>query len=293
MNPAFRNLVLLCGWLTAAAFAEAKPLVVATLKPVALIASEVLGTTAEVRQLLPENASPHAYALRMSERSLLAEADLVLWIGPDLESFLAETLRTKPADQVLTAANLPEIHWPPGGHEGGTDDHQADLHLWLDPRNAAAMADGLVAALTARGYPVPSVAATGFRTRMMQLEADIRTRLAALPVRSFAADHAAFGHFAARFGLTPAGHLRDAADHATGARSMAALTVRTDIRCLIAEPDSEPGRMQHLAERLGARVQVVDALGAGISLDGGGGYERLMHAVTDAFARCLGDSGPP
>lgn len=128
---------------------------------------------------------------------------------------------------------------------------------------------------------------------MTQLEADIRTRLAALPVRSFAADHEAFGHFAARFGLTPAGHLRDAADHAAGARSMAALTARTDIRCLIAEPDSPPERMRHLAERLGARLQVVDALGAGISAGDGCGYERLMHAVADAFARCLGDPASP
>lgn len=287
-------------WSAPPALAAPKPLVVATIKPLALIARDLLGTGAEVRQLLPDNASPHAYALRLSERQLLARADLILWVGPGLEAFLAETLRAKPAEQVLTAATLPASHWPAASHRPAANahaddhgnDHDADLHLWLDPRNAAAIADALVAALNARGYTMPPTAAADFRARMTQLEADIRARLASVPVRSFAADHEAFGHFAARFGLTPVGHLRDAADHAAGARSVAALTARTDIRCLVAEPDSQPARMRHLAGRLGARIEVIDALGAGIAAGDGQGYARLLDAVASGFVSCLGGPEP-
>ena len=295
MRPALRGLLLLIS--TLALPAAAQPLVVATIKPLALIARDVLGAGAEVRQLLPDGASPHGYSLRPSQRRLLASADLILWVGPGLEAFLADALSGRPAGQVLTAATLPAIHWPPLDHGAGADDHgdaadghAADLHFWLDPRNAAALADALVAALAARGDAVPAAAAADFRAQMVQLEAEIRARLAQAPERTFAADHAAFGHFAARFGLSSAGHLRDAADHAAGARSVAALTVRTDIRCLVAEPDSQPERMRHLAARLGARLQVVDALGAGVAA-GDGGYAHLLTAVAEDFARCLG--APP
>jgi zinc transport system substrate-binding protein len=292
MKPTLRGLLLLIS--TLALPAAAQPLVVATIKPLALIARDVLGASAEVRQLLPDGASPHGYSLRPSERRLLAGADLILWVGPGLEAFLADALGGRPAGQVLTAATLPAIHWPPAGPgDGGDDGHAADLHLWLDPRNASAIADALVAALNARGDAVPAAAATAFAARMTQLETEIRARLAQAPDRTFAADHEAFGHFAARFGLTPVGHLRDAADHAAGARSVAALTARTDIRCLVAEPDSQPERMRHLAARLGARVQVVDALGAGIAAGAGGGYARLLTAVAEDFARCLGASPLP
>lgn len=305
MKPALGSLLLLIS--TLALPAAAQPLVVATIKPLALIARDVLGAGAEVRQLLPDGASPHGYSLRPSQRRLLASADLILWVGPGLEAFLADALGDWPAGQVLTVATLPAIHWPPLEHGAGADDHSADvhgadvhsdtadghaadLHLWLDPRNAAAIAEALVAALNARGDAVPGAAAAGFRVQMAQLEAEIRARLAQAPERTFAADHAAFGHFAARFGLSPAGHLRDAADHATGARSVAVLSARTDIRCLVAEPDSQPERMRHLAARLGARLQVVDALGAGVAA-GDGGYAHLLTAVAEDFARCLG--APP
>lgn len=294
-------LLALMPWPLAAA--EPKPLVVATIKPLALIAQDVLGTHAEVRQLLPANVSPHAYALRVSERRLLARADLVLWIGPGFESFLEEAMRGRSAAQVLTAMQLPGIQWPPenpdgdarGGHEGHHhgDDPGADLHLWLDPRNAATIADALVTALVAGGHRVPAEASTAFQARMTQLEADLRARLAPVPTRVFAADHEAFGHFAARFDLIPAGHLRDAADRASGARSVAALTARTDIGCLVAEPDSQPERMRHLAERLGARLQVIDILGLEISAGDGSSYERLLVAVADRFAHCLGAPPPP
>ncbi len=301
MKTAFRTLALSLLVIASPALSAPKPLVVATIKPLALIARDLLGDGAEVRQLLPDNASPHAHALRLSERQLLARAELVLWVGPGLETFLAETLRAKPAQQVLTAATLPGIHWPAASHRPGASaaaddqghDHDADLHLWLDPRNAVAIAAALVAALDARGYPSPPTAAVDFRARMTRLEADIGARLAAAPERIFAADHEAFGHFAARFGLTPAGHLRDAADHATGARSLATLTARTDIRCLIAEPDSKPERIHHLAERLGARLQVVDALGAGIpASQQGDSYARLLDTVARDFAVCLGAPSP-
>ena len=56
--------------------------VVASIRPLALIADAVTGDPGQVRQLVPNGASSHEYALKPSDRALLARAGLVLWVGP-------------------------------------------------------------------------------------------------------------------------------------------------------------------------------------------------------------------
>ena len=273
---------------------ERKPVVVATIKPLALIARDVLGPAAEVRQLLPDNASPHGYALRISERRLLAQADLVFWVGPGLESFLVDALGSVAPGRRVMAAGLPGIHWPDAAvvrEHGHPEAH--DQHLWLDPRNAAVMARALAASLVDAGQVDAgmSAAAEAFAARLGDLEADLDAALQPLRERPFAGDHDAFGHFVARFRLTPAGYLRDFAGHAAGARSLAALLARDDVRCLVAEPDSRLTHMRHLADQWQARLVVIDVLGADIG--GGGSYELLLRSIAESFAECLAGGPVP
>jgi zinc transport system substrate-binding protein len=273
--------------------------VVATIKPLALIARDVLGPAAEVRQLLPDNASPHGYALRISERRLLTQADLVLWVGPGLESFLVDALRSVAPGRQIMAAELPGMHWPAAaadlghGHGHGDGHPEAhDQHLWLDPRNAAAMARALVTSLVDAGRVDAGMiaAADAFAARLRVLEAELDAALEPVRDRPFAGDHDAFGHFVARFHLTPAGYLRDVAGHAAGARSRAALLGRDDVRCLVAEPDSRLTHMRHLAGQWQARLVVIDVLGT--DMGNGGSYELLLRSIAESFGACLG-GGPP
>lgn len=270
-----------------------------TIKPLTLIARDVVGDLAEVQQLLPDGASPHEYALRVSDRRLLGEADVVLWVGPVLEPYLSSAVAGMVPKRVLTAAGLPGIAWPNAdsrGLERGADQAR-DEHLWLDPRNARIIARALAQALVDRHPGASAEAALAERVRHFEAELDvaeaaIQARLTPLRGTSFASDHDGFGHFAHRFGLRSAGHFRDVSGHAAGARSVAALMGRTDVRCLVAEPDSRPERLRRVAAELGARFAVIDALGAatGPSAPGAAdGYQRLLLAVADGFAACLGE----
>src|SRR5690606_40425237 len=82
-------------------------LVVTSIRPLTLIARELAGGDAEVRELLTAGEDPHHVALSSSRRRLLARADLVVWVGPGLEAFLAKPLAGLDAERVLT--------WLPGG----------------------------------------------------------------------------------------------------------------------------------------------------------------------------------
>ena len=78
-------------WLVAAsAFAE--PRVLTSIKPLQLIAAAVQDGVGTPDVLLPAGASPHHYTLRPSDLRQVKEADLVYWIGPDLEGFLPTVL---------------------------------------------------------------------------------------------------------------------------------------------------------------------------------------------------------
>lgn len=78
----------------AAAGAGEPPVVAASIKPLQLLARPVMQGVGEPQLLVPPGASPHVYALKPSEARLLGRADLILWIGPSLEGFLAKPLRT-------------------------------------------------------------------------------------------------------------------------------------------------------------------------------------------------------
>ena len=210
-------------------------------------ARDVAGDLAEVRQLLPDGASPHEYALRVSDRRLLGAADVVLWVGPVLEPYLNSAVAGMAPGRALTAAALPGIAWPENASANAGADQGRDEHLWLDPRNARIIARALVQALAARSPGTEAALAERLRRFEAELdaaEAAIQARLAPLRGTPFASDHDGFGHFAHRFGLRSTGYLRDVSGHAAGARSVAALMGRTDVRCLVAEPNSRPERLQ-------------------------------------------------
>lgn len=147
-------LASLVGPLPAAASA---PSVVVTIAPLhSLVAAIMLGV-GEPHLLLRGNVSPHSYSMRPSQARILAEADLVVWGGPQLETFLTKPLATLGGRaRIIAMADIDGIVRLPvreggvwaeadhgdqehGGH-GDEGDEGADAHLWLDPDNAGALA---------------------------------------------------------------------------------------------------------------------------------------------------------
>lgn len=66
--------------------------VVTDIAPVHSLVSQVAGQTAEVSLILPQNASPHGYAMRPSEAAAIQSANLVVWVGAGLTPWLDEAL---------------------------------------------------------------------------------------------------------------------------------------------------------------------------------------------------------
>ena len=71
---------------------EGVPKVVVSIKPLHSLVSGVMEGVGEPNLLLEGNASVHVYSMRPSEVSMLQQAELFFWVGPQLETFLEKPL---------------------------------------------------------------------------------------------------------------------------------------------------------------------------------------------------------
>ena len=171
--------------LSSAALKADVPNVVADIAPVHSLVSMVMKGVGEPQLLIPQNASPHHYAMRPSEAKALQEANLVVYLGHDMSPWLeplfetvaasAEPLDLSEVDGVLQLSYREgpvfgehEGHDDHDDHEGhdheeeGHDDHDDheghddhahhdhdgnDPHMWLDPENALVWLDAIASEL--------------------------------------------------------------------------------------------------------------------------------------------------
>ena len=74
--------------------ANAEIKVVTSIKPIHSLASYLMDGVAKPDLIVDGYASPHGFALKPTHAKMLQEADLVFWVGEDLENFLKKPLKS-------------------------------------------------------------------------------------------------------------------------------------------------------------------------------------------------------
>lgn len=117
--------------------AAAAPRVVASIKPVQSLVAAVMGELGSPSLIVDGSGSPHTWSLKPSQAAMLEDADMIVWIGPELETFLEKPIDTLGTGaQVLTLGEIDglvlldtreggtfEAHDHDHGHD---DDHAHD-----------------------------------------------------------------------------------------------------------------------------------------------------------------------
>ena len=94
----------LLSFLTFFTSANAEIKVVASIKPIHSLASYLMDGIAKPDIIVDGYASPHVFALKPSHAKMLQNADIVFWVGEDLENFLE-----KPLDSIAKKAEKIEL----------------------------------------------------------------------------------------------------------------------------------------------------------------------------------------
>lgn len=276
--------------------------VLASIKPLQLIAAAVQDGVGAPDVLLPPGASPHHYALRPSDVRRVGDADLVYWIGPDMENFLQRPLQNR-SKVTITVETLPGLklrHFTAdsASHEDADDhdhDHQPgslDAHLWLSSFNARVIAQrmaadlGKVDAANAARYQAN---ADAFAKRLDAVDARLKAQVAPIAGRPYFVFHEAFDYFEEAYGLKHAGVFTVAAEVQPGAQHVAAMRARLQEvgkTCVFSEPPMRPRLAETLTAGLPVKLAELDALG-GFNEATAQGYEQLLSKLGDGLVGCL------
>ena len=85
-------ILTILSFLTLFTSANADIKVVASIKPIHSLASYLMDGIAKPDLIVDGYASPHGFALKPSHANMLQNADIVFWVGEDLENFLEKPL---------------------------------------------------------------------------------------------------------------------------------------------------------------------------------------------------------
>jgi zinc transport system substrate-binding protein len=290
----------------------AGPRVVVTIKPIHSLAAAILEGVAEPKLMLDGAASPHSYALKPSDAKALSEADAVIYVSRNLEVFLERALASLPANaRVIELEKTPGLRLLPvregGLHEvsdegDGERDHHGhghahgeggfDVHFWLDPLNAIAMARYLAvefAGLDPAHAAQYQANAGKLEAALAALDAELKAKLAGLGGRPFIVFHDIAQYFESRYDLNSAGSITVSPEQAPGAKRLAAVRAKiedTKAICVFSEPEFPPKLVQTLTMATNAKRGVLDEIGAAIPA-GPGQYFALMRADAESLAACL------
>jgi zinc transport system substrate-binding protein len=295
--------------LAAPASAE-PPRVVVSIKPLHSLVAAAMDGVGTPQLLVKASADPHSYTLKPSEAQALDHAQLVVWAGPGVETFLekavaalagkARVLRLdrEKSLKLLKAreGGIWEGEEEAQGHDHGHKQGEIDGHVWMDTDNAAAILRATVRELALLDKEnAAKYAANGDKTlaALKALDADLRKQLAAIKAKRFIVSHDQLQYFEKRYGLAAAGSISISPDRPPSARrlyNIRSRILKDKVVCVFGEPQTPDSLVKTAVEGTKARTGMIDTDGGAGIPEGKDAYFTMMRNVGKALTGCLAGS---
>lgn len=181
---------------------EPGPSVVTAVYPLSFIVETIAGEAVDVVSLTPAGAEPHDLELKPSQAGAIAEAELVLYVGSGFQPAVE--------DAVQGSGNGLDVLELVAPLEAGEEhaDEGADPHVWLDPAEAAIIAEAVLeemVALAPEHQEAISARHGELVDRLAQLDASFTSSLEDCAGDTIVVSHEAFGYLTRRYGLQQVG----------------------------------------------------------------------------------------
>ena len=299
--------------------------VVTSIKPLHSLASYLMDGVGKPDLIVDGYASPHGFAMKPSHAKMLQSADIVFWVGEDLENFLEKPLSSiaKKAEKIelmqtkglqvlkFRERNIFDEHDDHDDHDGhakkkkdghddhddhdGHDDHEGhahgefDPHIWLDPINAKVILFEMSKHLIEND---PKNEAT-YRDNLSKAykEIDKLTKEVTAELNESVASivfHDAYQYFEKRFSVNILGAFTVNTDVMPGAEQLAEIREvieHDNVACVFSEPQFNPDIIKAVAKDMNIKTGVVDPLGATLN-PGKDLYFKLIRNMSASFKGC-------
>ncbi|MDG2165865.1 MAG: zinc ABC transporter substrate-binding protein ZnuA [Alphaproteobacteria bacterium] len=296
--------------------------VVTTIKPLHSLISSVMDGVGEPSLIIEGTNNPHTFVFKPSHAQMLEEADIVFWVGEDLEAFLEKPLNslaknaTKVSFMELTSIEKLKFreenifddhddhdghkdddhddHEDHDGHEDKHEDHEHlhgefDAHIWLDPANAKAMVLEVSHELSELDPDNKNQYEKNAAKVINSLDDLINEVDSSISKDvSYVVFHDAYQYFENRFGVSSAGALTLNPDVLPGAKQIVDIQdIIQDkkIKCIFSEPQYNPKIIETLANDMNISTGVIDPLGAYLE-KGSEMYNELILNIANSLKKC-------
>ncbi|MGC1098130.1 zinc ABC transporter substrate-binding protein ZnuA [Pantoea agglomerans] len=295
---------------TASLTLPAQANVVASLKPVGFIAAAIADGVTPVDVLLPDGASEHDYSLRPSDAKRLKNAGLVVWVGPEMEAFMAKSAAELPAQKNLAMVNIDGVkpllisggededeHTAEKSEEQDADAHhhhhgEFNMHLWLSPeiaRKTAVAIHGKLLELMPQDKAKLDANLQQFEVALADTDKRVSAQLAPVRNKGYFVFHDAYTYFEKQYGLSPTGHFTVNPEIQPGAQRLHQIRtqlVEQKAVCVFAEPQFRPAVIDAVARGTQVRKGTLDPLGTDISL-AKDSYVKFLSQLSSQYESCL------
>ena len=295
---------------TASLTFSAQANVVASLKPVGFIAAAIADGVTPVDVLLPDGASEHDYALRPSDAKRLKNAGLVVWVGPEMEAFMAKSAAELPAKKNLAIVDINGVkpllisggededeHTAEKSEQPDADAHhhhhgEFNMHLWMSPeiarKTAVAIHEKLLE-LMPQDKAKLDANLQQFEVTLADTDKRVNAQLAPVRNQGYFVFHDAYTYFEKHYGLSPTGHFTVNPEIQPGAQRLHQIRtqlVEQKAVCVFAEPQFRPAVIDAVARGTQVRKGTLDPLGTDISL-AKDSYVKFLSQLSSQYASCL------
>ena len=259
----------LIGLLAFSTISKADLKVVTSIKPIHSLASYIMDGVGSPGLIVDGYNSPHSFQLKPSHAKMLEQADIIFWIGEDLENFLEKPLATiaKKAEKIelleikgikklkFRERNIFEEHEGHDDHGDDAkkeehDDHEGhghgeyDPHIWLDPINAKV----ILSEITEHLIENDSKNASTYKSNLAKALAKIDKLIIDVITEtntdlSYVVFHDAYQYYENRFNVNILGAMTVNPDVMPGAEQIHEIhevIEHDNVSCILSEPQFNP-----------------------------------------------------
>ena len=270
--------------------------VVVTIKPLYSLVAHLTDGIETPVLLMKQAQSPHHYNMRPSERRLLANARMIVWIGPQMESYLDKVMQQQAAVKVqaiqaegihLLSSRATYKHQHQHQHPGHTN---IDPHIWLSPENAIAVSRHITEQLILNNSAHTEKYKDNLQQLIVKISQASEQAMAELKdsKQPFIAYHDAFQYFENEYSLNYVDSISTGEETSISLKQLLRIKDQiknNNIQCIVFQ-EPKPDIINTLTRQTRIKTAALDPLGLNIEDDKDAWFKIIEHTVLN-FKHCL------
>ena len=285
--------------------------VVTTIKPIHSLVAGVMDGLGSPSLIVDGSNSPHNFSLKPSHAKMIEDAEIIFWVGEDLETFMIKSLESiaNNATKVsfMDLDNITKLKFKEEnileveGYDDDHDDHddhdnhdkhadgEFDAHIWLDPKNAIEIVNEIAKTLSLKDPNKKNVYYSNAEKLNHSLNELIeKINLSINKDARFIVFHDAYQYFEKRFDVSSAGALilnEEALPSAKKVSEIHKIIKKQNINCIISEPQFNPNIIKSIAQDFSILTRSFDPLGSSFDTNKNLYFEMIL-SLSNSLKDC-------